>query len=96
AIACARAIRAEAPTMLIAIATGEIADGDAAAAACDALLEPTVAALARDAMAMLFANVTGSQRPADALRIDERTAALVGPAEAIVRWKGVSYLRGHG
>jgi hypothetical protein len=90
AVRCARALRGAVPEALIAVATGEIGDGDPMAATIDTLLEDTVGALSREAMAMLFA---AAARPADAIRIDERTAALV-PAEVVIRVKSAYYVRG--
>ena len=53
-----------------------------------ALLEDTVGALAREAMALVFA-VAG--RPPGAIRIDERTAGAL-PPEAVLRVKSTWYL----
>ncbi len=84
ALAAARALRGKLPHDLIAIATGEIAaEGDPVTLAIGVLLEKTVATLAREAMAMLFAGVTTAVRPRGAIRLDERTATLAEPDEIV-------------
>ena len=92
AIRCARAIRHRIPDALIAIATGDIGDGDALAETIDSMLEDAVGALAREAMALLFAAVTTPARPSGAIRVDERTAKLL-PADAVVRVKTTCYVQ---
>ncbi len=65
----------------------------AAAAGATALLEPTLAALSKEAMAALFAGVASAARPAGAIRLDDVTATLAaGPA--VIRVAGVAYLVG--
>jgi serine/threonine protein kinase len=93
AVACAREIRNVDPEALIAVATGEIGDGDALVAMVGSLLEDTVGALAKEAMAVVFAGVVASARPPGAIRIDARTAGLL-PADAIVRVKTACYVPG--
>ena len=92
ALRCARSLRRIVPDALIAVATGEIAEGDPVAATVETLLEDTVGALAREAMAMLFAGVTSTARPDGAIRIDERTAALL--SDQVIRVKSACYVRG--
>ncbi|MBV8762197.1 MAG: serine/threonine protein kinase [Deltaproteobacteria bacterium] len=88
AVACAAAVRRAMPDALIAIATGEIADGDPVVTTVGALVDDTVAALAREAMVMVFAK---SSRPAGAIRVDERTAAAL-PPERVLRVKQAWYV----
>ena len=84
AIACARAVRRAFPELLVAIAS---------AAMGDPLLEGTVTALARDAMARMFAGGGRAGPPAGAIRIAPETAALVAD-EPILRIGAASYLAG--
>jgi hypothetical protein len=93
AVDCARAIRHVDPEVVIAVATGEIGDGDALVAMVGALLEDTVGALAKEEMAALFAGVAKLGRPAGAIRVDARTAELL-PEDAIVRVKTACYVQG--
>ena len=88
ALACAVAVRRAMPDALIAIATGEIADGDPVVTTVGALVDDTVAALAREAMVMVFAKAS---RPAGAIRVDERTAAAL-PPERVLRVKQAWYV----
>ncbi len=84
ALATARGLRDKLPGDLIAIATGDIAaEGEPVTLAIGLLLEKTVATLAREAMAMLFAGVTTAVRPRGAIRLDDRTAQLAAPAEIV-------------
>ncbi len=89
AVRCARALRRAFPEALIAVATGHIGDGDPISETIETLLEDMVASLAREAMALLFAAVG---RPDGAIRIDERTAALM-TSDNVIRVKSACYLR---
>ena len=91
ALACAREIRALAPDLLVAVKSGPLDGDDAVAAAAQGLLDATVAALAKEAMAALFGGISGAARPRGAIRLDDATARLC-PQDTIVRANGVAYL----
>lgn len=83
AIEAARAIRGLLPDAVVAIATGDV--GGATPGALHTIIEASVDAVAREAMALAFAGVTTEARPVDAIRIDAATAQLVGPGRKVVR-----------
>ncbi len=93
AIACAREIRVAAPDLLVAVKSGPLDGDDAVAAAARGLLEATVAALAKEAMAAIFAGINTPARPKRAISLDETTARYC-PPDTIVRAGGICYLAG--
>ena len=83
----ALALRAAMPELLIGISTSE-AHGD-----LGDLVEEAVGGLASEALAFAFAGLAGpSGPPPGAIRVDERTAALLEPDFTIVRGKKAAYL----
>ena len=96
ALAAARAIRRARPDYVIAITTGMIASegADPITQVVGALVERTVAALAKEAMALVFAGVSTAKRPAGAIRLDDKTAELLAP-DAVIRIGTTPYVAGH-
>ncbi len=93
AIGCAKEIRTAAPELLVAVKSGPLDGDDAIAVAAQGLLDATVAALAKEAMAAIFAGIAAPARPKRAIALDETTARLC-PPDTIVRANGICYLAG--
>ena len=91
AIGCALAVRAAEPELLVAVKSGPVGSEPAMLAVGSGLVDATVAMLAKEAMAALFAGISGPARPKRGIRLDDTTARLV-PASTIVRAGGVAYL----
>ncbi len=84
ALACARALQRNDPSLITAVTTGDLGSRD--------LLDTTIAGLAKEAIARTFANVRSSGRPPGAIRLDAATERLLD--EPILRVDGIGYVPG--
>jgi len=89
AVKCAQSLRARFPDSFIGVGTGDVRAEEEAD-----LIDDIVQALAKDAMASLFADSVETELPAGCIRLDDRTAALVERDFALIRARGAIFVRG--
>ncbi|MCE9576558.1 MAG: serine/threonine protein kinase [Deltaproteobacteria bacterium] len=88
AVRCALTLRRRFPDAMIGVVTDDVRAADE-----PELVERVMQALAKDAMATVFADAVASDVPEGGIRLDERTAALVEADFAIVRARGAAFVR---
>jgi serine/threonine protein kinase len=87
AVRCALILRDRYPDWLIGITTAEVRPDEE-----PDLIDDLVGALAQDAMATVFSGVVDNAPPEGAIRVDDRTAALVEREFRILRARGAAYV----
>lgn len=89
AVRCAQTLRRRFPDAMIGVGTADVRAADE-----PELIERVIQALAKDAMAAVFAEAVANDVPPGSIRLDDRTAALVEPEVPIVRARSAAFVRG--